>query len=103
MAYGLSLLGTAARVGARTFCTSLPVLVPISTAGSDALHLFRSRPSQFILGEIYASILAQDETCYPRARLILWYVVSKVSGNIRVSPITEMKFESATQRGSTCM
>ena len=32
-----------------------------------------------------------------------WYVVSNDSGNTRVSPITVMKFASATQRGSACI
>ena len=71
------------------------------TAGSEASRLFRKDPSWLILGETLASILAQNENCDAKPFLILSYVMSRVSGNIRVSPITEMKFESATQRGST--
>src|ERR1700687_3782493 len=37
------------------------------------------------------------------ASFILFHVTSSISGRTRVSPMTETKFASATQRGRTCM
>ena len=39
----------------------------------------------------------------PSALRIFAQVTSSVSGNTRVSPTTDTKFESATHRGSTCI
>ncbi|SPF45730.1 hypothetical protein SBA1_600033 [Candidatus Sulfotelmatobacter kueseliae] len=37
------------------------------------------------------------------ASRILFHVTSNASGSTRVSPTTETKFASATQRGNTCI